>query len=114
MAAAKPYTDPSPLTRALNIAGAKWVLVIIRELLDGPVRFVDIKRRIDARGSGRGISTEQLRACLVRMTADGLLTRRRYREVPPRVTYGLTDKGRALKDVIDEWQRWGEYWTERP
>jgi hypothetical protein len=58
-----------------------------------------------------GISTEQLRSRLNRMVADGLLTRQRYREVPPRVDYELTERARELVPVIAELARWGYRWS---
>src|SRR3712207_9176235 len=58
-----------------------------------------------------GISTEQLRSRLNRMVADGLLTRQRYREVPPRVDYELTERSKELLDVVGALARWGYDWT---
>jgi hypothetical protein len=58
-----------------------------------------------------GISTEQLRSRLNRMVADGMLTRKRYREVPPRVDYELTERARELAPVIGELARWGYEWA---
>ncbi len=58
-----------------------------------------------------GISTEQLRSRLNRMVADGLLTRQRYREVPPRVDYELTDRARDLVPVLGALARWGYEWS---
>ena len=58
-----------------------------------------------------GISTEQLRSRLNRMVADGLLTRQRYREVPPRVDYELTARSRELMPVLGALARWGYDWT---
>ena len=58
-----------------------------------------------------GISTEQLRSRLNRMVADGLLTRQRYREVPPRVDYELTERSRELMPVIGALAPWGYDWT---
>jgi hypothetical protein len=58
-----------------------------------------------------GISTEQLRSRLNRMVADGLLTRQRYREVPPRVDYELTERSRDLMPVLGALARWGYEWT---
>jgi hypothetical protein len=58
-----------------------------------------------------GISTEQLRSRLNRMVADGLLTRQRYREVPPRVDYELTERSRELMPVLGALARWGYDWT---
>ena len=58
-----------------------------------------------------GISTEQLRSRLNRMVADGLLTRQRYREVPPRVDYELTERARELMPVLGALARWGYDWA---
>jgi DNA-binding HxlR family transcriptional regulator len=71
----------------------------------GPRRFVELQRVLP------GISTEQLRSRLNRMVADGLLTRQRYREVPPRVDYELTERSRDLLPVIGALARWGYKWT---
>ncbi len=61
-----------------------------------------------------GISTEQLRSRLNRMVADGMLTRQRYREVPPRVDYELTERARELTPVLGELARWGYEWAWSP
>ena len=79
--------------------------MIIRDLASGPRRFVELQRTLP------GISTEQLRSRLNRMVADGLLTRQRYREVPPRVDYELTERSRELAAVVGELARWGYDWT---
>ncbi|MFT4035776.1 MAG: helix-turn-helix domain-containing protein [Patulibacter sp.] len=96
-----PYNQWSPDARALDRVGDKWTLLIIRDLADGPRRFVDLQRTLP------GISTEQLRSRLNRMVDDALLTRSRYREVPPRVDYELTDEARALLPAIAAIARWG-------
>ena len=85
--------------------GDKWTLLIIRDLAAGPRRFVELQRVLP------GISTEQLRSRLNRMVADGLLTRQRYREVPPRVDYELTERSRELIPVLGALARWGYDWT---
>jgi HxlR-like helix-turn-helix protein len=61
-----------------------------------------------------GISTEQLRSRLNRMVADGMLTRKRYREVPPRVDYELTERARELMPILAELARWGYEWAWSP
>lgn len=100
-----PYDQWSPDARALDLVGDKWTLLIIRDLASGPRRFVELQRTLP------GISTEQLRSRLNRMVADGLLTRQRYREVPPRVDYELTERSRELMPVIGALARWGYAWT---
>lgn len=100
-----PYDQWAPDARALDVVGDKWTLLIVRDLSGGPRRFVELQRVLP------GISTEQLRSRLHRMVADGLLTRRRYREVPPRVDYELTPRARDLLPVVGELARWGLVWT---
>ena len=100
-----PYNQWSPDARALDLVGDKWTLLIVRDLAAGPRRFVELQRVLP------GISTEQLRSRLNRMEADGLLTRQRYREVPPRVDYELTERSRELMPVIGALARWGYDWT---
>nr|WP_199223963.1 helix-turn-helix domain-containing protein [Paraconexibacter algicola] len=90
------------------MVGDKWTLLIVRDLVGGPRRFVELQRVLP------GISTEQLRSRLNRMVADGLLTRQRYREVPPRVDYELTERARDLLPVIGALARWGSQWAWSP
>jgi DNA-binding HxlR family transcriptional regulator len=103
-----PYDQWSPDARALDLVGDKWTLLIVRDLAAGPRRFVELQRVLP------GISTEQLRSRLNRMVADEMLTRRRYREVPPRVEYELTERARGLMPVLGELARWGYEWAWGP
>ncbi|MGI9097754.1 MAG: winged helix-turn-helix transcriptional regulator [Solirubrobacteraceae bacterium] len=100
-----PYDQWAPDARALDLVGDKWTLLIVRDLASGPRRFVELQRVLP------GISTEQLRSRLNRMVADALLTRQRYREVPPRVDYELTTRSRALLPVLGALARWGYDWA---
>ncbi len=100
-----PYDQWSPDARALDLVGDKWTLLIVRDLSSGPRRFVELQRVLP------GISTEQLRSRLNRMVAEGMLTRKRYREVPPRVDYELTPRARELMPILGELARWGYEWT---
>jgi DNA-binding HxlR family transcriptional regulator len=77
----------------------------VRDLSSGPRRFVELQRVLP------GISTEQLRSRLNRMVADGMLTRKRYREVPPRVDYELTERAREALPILGELARWGYEWA---
>ena len=103
-----PYNQWAPDARALDLVGDKWTLLIVRDLAAGPRRFVELQRVLP------GISTEQLRSRLNRMVADGLLTRQRYREVPPRVDYELTERARDLLPVVGALARWGYQWAWSP
>lgn len=100
-----PYHQWAPDARALDLVGDKWTLLIVRDLAAGPRRFVELQRVLP------GISTEQLGSRLNRMVASGLLTRRRYREVPPRVDYELTTRSEELLPVLGALARWGFDWA---
>jgi len=99
-----PYDQWSPDARTLDLIGDKWTLLIVRDLISGPRRFIELQRTLP------GISTEQLRSRLNRLTADEILYRERYREVPPRVNYELTERGYALRGVLTELAKWGYEW----
>ncbi len=103
-----PYDQWAPDARALDLVGDKWTLLIVRDLAAGPRRFVELQRVLP------GISTEQLRSRLNRMVAGGLLTRQRYREVPPRVDYELTMRSKELLPVLGALARWGYDWAWTP
>jgi DNA-binding HxlR family transcriptional regulator len=103
-----PYDQWSPDARALDLVGDKWTLLIVRDLAAGPRRFVELQRMLP------GISTEQLRSRLNRMVADEMLTRKRYREVPPRVEYALTERAERLMPVLGALARWGYEWAWGP
>src|ERR1700747_375200 len=90
---------------ALDLVGDKGPLLLARDRAAGPRRFVELQRVLP------GISTEQLRSRLNRMVADGMLTRKRYREVPPRVDYALTERAQELMPILGELARWGYEWA---
>ena len=100
-----PYHQWAPDARALDLVGDKWTLLIVRDLSAGPRRCIELQRMLP------GIAKESLRVRLKAMVASGLLTRRRYREVPPRVEYELTASGKALLPVLGAVARWGYAWA---
>src|SRR3979411_2251665 len=100
-----PYDQWSPDTRALALVGDKWTLLIVRDLASGPRRFVELQRVLP------GISTEQLRSRLNRMVADGMLTCKRYREVPPRGDSEHTQRAGERMPIPGELARWGDDWA---
>lgn len=89
---------------ALQLVEDRWTLSIVRELAAGPRRFLELQRALP------GISTAQLRTRLNRLVADGQLTRQRFRDVPPRVEYGLTEQTHELMPVLSALARWGYDW----
>lgn len=91
----------SPLARALNATGDRWTLVIVLALAGDPKRPVQLRDRLP------GISAGVLNRHLQQMVTLGLLLRRRFKEMPPRVELALTDAGRELVPVADALARWG-------
>ena len=83
------------------LIGSKWKLLIIRNLLQRPWRFNELKKDLD------GISQKVLTDSLRSMEADGLITRTVYPEVPSRVEYALSDLGQTLKPILDSMVEWG-------
>jgi DNA-binding HxlR family transcriptional regulator len=98
----------SPDARALGIVGDRWILLIVRELAFGALRLSELQRAFP------GMSTGALEQRLNRMTAEGLVTRHRYAEVPPRVEFELTESGRELLAILSPMVRWALRWAWSP
>jgi DNA-binding HxlR family transcriptional regulator len=94
-----------PVQRALEILDGKWTLLILRELLDGTRRFGELRR---ATG---GVNPKTLSDRLRTLEEHDVLQRQVFAEVPPRVEYTLTVKGRELAPVIAALGDWGRNWT---
>lgn len=92
----------SPVEATLSFMSDKWKVLILRDLLTGTKRFGELKKSIGS------ISQKVLTSNLRAMEEDGLLKREVFAEVPPRVEYTLTDRGRSLEPVIDAMRIWGE------
>jgi len=90
-----------PAESTLGIIGGKWKLLILRELLDGISRFGELRRRLS------GVSEKVLAQHLRELETDGIIERKIYAEVPPRVEYSLTSAGKTLKPIIDGLHEWG-------
>ncbi len=96
-----PTPDDCAVERALSVVGAKWTLVVLHNLMDGPKRFSDLQRHIPA------VSPKMLTVRLRDLEQLGLLTRTIHAEMPPRVEYQLTSQGRSLRPIIASIKRWG-------
>ena len=90
-----------PVETTLMLISDRWKVLIIRDLLDGTKRFGELKRSVG------NISQKVLTANLRAMEESGLLTRKVYPEVPPRVEYTLTETGYSLKPILDAMKEWG-------
>jgi len=90
------------IQRSLRVVGYKWTLLIVRELIEGPRRFTQIAYALPR------ANQKMITARLRELEAAGLVSRVIYAEVPSRVEYSLTPRGRALRPVIDALASWGE------
>lgn len=91
-----------PVETTLSLIGDKWKVLILRDLLGGTKRFGELKKSVG------GISQKVLTAQLRDMEENGLVNRKVYAEVPPRVEYSLTELGLSLKPILDAMLNWGE------
>jgi DNA-binding HxlR family transcriptional regulator len=97
------YDRPAcPVEATLELIGGKWKGIVLYYLLDGRLRFSELKREIGC--VTQRMLTKQLRE----LEADGLLTRTVHAEVPPRVEYELTEAGESLRPILGYLKDWGE------
>jgi DNA-binding HxlR family transcriptional regulator len=98
-------SDPTcPVCRTADIVCGKWTLLLVRDLAEGRSRFCELERSLN------GISPRTLSLRLRALEEEGIVERQTYAEVPPRVEYSLTAKGRALIPIIEGMRDYGERW----
>ena len=90
-----------PAATTVSVIGSKWKLLIMRNLLERPWRFNELKKDLD------GISQKVLTDSLRTMEEDGIITRTVYPEVPPRVEYALSELGESMRPILDAMKQWG-------
>lgn len=95
------YTN-CPVEAALDMIGGKWKVVILFRLFEGTKRFNELRRQHP------NITQRMLTNQLRELERDGLVHRKVYAQVPPKVEYSLTPAGRTLKPVLQALKRWGE------
>ena len=97
-----------PIQYTLDLIGGKWKLIILWHLAsEGIMRYSELRRSL------KGITHKMLSQQLKELESDGFIHREEYPQVPPKVEYSLTEKGRALKNVLIEMRNWGnEYITK--
>ena len=93
-----------PVATTVSLIGSKWKLLIIRNLLERPWRFNELKKNLE------GISQKVLTDSLRSMEEDGLITRTVYPEVPPHVEYSLSDLGETMRPILDALKEWGTWY----
>ena len=96
---------PCPVGLFLQLVGNKWKILIIRDLLTGTKRFGQLRRSV---GCSQKVLTDNLRD----LEENGLLLRKVYAEVPPRVEYTLSPPGDSLRPVLDTIAAWGESYRQ--
>ena len=96
--------DTCPVCRTAEIVCGKWTLLVIRDLADGRSRFCELERSLV------GISPRTLSLRLRSLEEEGIVKRQTFPEVPPRVEYVLTGKGRALAPIIEDMRAYGREW----
>lgn len=92
-----------PIERAAQLLGDAWTLLLLRDLANGPRRFTDLE-------ASTGMSPRVLSQRLRELVSRGMINRRSFNEIPPRVEYSLTEKGCAALPVIDVLRAYGEQW----
>jgi DNA-binding HxlR family transcriptional regulator len=93
-----------PVCRTAEIVCGKWTLLVIRDLAEGRSRFCELERSL------HGISPRTLSLRLRALEEEGVVERQTFPEVPPRVEYALTPKGRALVPLIEDMRTYGREW----
>ena len=96
-----------PVETTLSLISDKWTVEIIRDLLTGTKRFNELMRSVT------GITQKVLTSHLRNMEANGLLVRKVYPEIPPKVEYTLTETGYSLKPILDAMYTWGENYKSK-
>src|SRR5437588_12998092 len=96
--------DSCPVCRTAEIDCGKWTLLVIRDLAEGRSRFCELERSL------QGISPRTLSLRLRALEEEGIVARQTFPEVPPRVEYALTEKGRALVPLIEDMRTYGRQW----
>lgn len=96
-----------PVETTLTLISDKWKVLILRDLMNGTKRFGELKKSIGH------VSQKVLTTQLRQMEESGLVDRKVYAEVPPRVEYTLTEVGYSLKPVLDAMWTWGEEYKEK-
>ena len=95
-----------PVATTVQVIGSKWKLLIMRNLLERPWRFNELKKNLV------GISQKVLTDSLRSMEEDGIITRTVYPEVPPQVEYALSDLGESMRPILTAMQEWGTNYKE--
>jgi DNA-binding HxlR family transcriptional regulator len=96
--------DTCPVCATAEVVCGKWTLLVIRDLAEGRSRFCELERSL------QGISPRTLSLRLRALEEEGVVERQTFPEVPPRVEYALTVKGRALVPLIEDMRAYGLQW----
>ena len=107
LAAERAANESCPVCATADVVCHKWTILVIRDLAAGCSRFCELERSL------AGISPRTLSLRLRALEHEGIVERNTFPEVPPRVEYALTDKGRALLPLLEDMRRFGREWLAR-
>lgn len=102
----KIYTD-CPVEYTASMIANKWKILILRDLIDGTKRYNELTRTV------KGISAKVLTENLRELESDGIIKRKVYPVVPPKVEYSMTEKGNELKPIIDLMRDYGKKYKDK-
>ena len=97
----KKQTEKNCVANTMKIIGAKWTIMIIRELCEGTKRFGQIQKSLD------GISPRTLSSRLQTLEKHNIINKKIFKEIPLHVEYSLTPRGNSLKEIIHQIHQWG-------
>lgn len=90
-----------PVLKTANLIGRRWKIILLWQLMSGAKRFNELQRLLG------GITQKMLTQELRQLEDDGLIARKVYPQIPPKVEYSLTKKGESLRGVLDAMANWG-------
>lgn len=96
------------IASAMEIIGNKWTALILRDLFEGPKRFCELEKSVG------NINPRTLSQRLDDLEAHGIISKKSFAEVPPRVEYTLTQKGKDLLPVLQQMAAWGTKYCQKP
>ncbi len=106
------FISNCPIETTINLIGNKWKLLIVRDLLQSKMRFGELKKSI-SKSKNQSISQNVLTQNLRELESAGIVRRKIYAQVPPKVEYSLTTLGKSLESVLKSLEIWGNKYANK-